>query len=314
MNKLVERWNYRRYRRLNDEMSNYRRYRHFNDDAWRRTLLDSVQGRSKVPMPSFPSAEIQSTFVGQSHEDAINAAWLFYKLMSERWKQYGLRIGRQSYVLDFGCGWGRLARMFLRDVPASHIYCADAWDLALDVCRNTGVPGQMIRLEAMPPSHLPTAQFDLAFAYSVFSHLSPKAHLAWRTELARVMKPNGLLFITTHARWFLDFCRHLREHPDEIADPWQEQLARSFVDYDASVSEYDDGEFLYSADFLSSAKNSPPVKNSPQAFDADMYGEAVVPRRYFESQWGRAEGLELLEFVADRSVNDQAIAIMRKAT
>jgi SAM-dependent methyltransferase len=300
MNKLVERWNYRRYRRL-------------NDDAWRRTLLDSVQGRSKLPMPSFPSAEIQSTFVGQSNEDAINEAWRFYKLMSERWKKYGLRIGQESYVLDFGCGWGRLARMFLRDVPGSHIYCADAWDHALDVCRTTGVPGQMIRLEAMPPSPLPSAQFDLAFAYSVFSHLSPKAHLAWRTELARVMKPNGLLFITTQARWFLDDCRHFREHPDEIADLWQERLARSFVDYDASVSEYDDGGFLYSAASLPSAKNPPPVKNPPRAFKPDLYGQAVVPRGYFESQWGRGEGFELLEFVADRSVNEQATAIIRKA-
>jgi SAM-dependent methyltransferase len=299
MNKLVERWNDRRYRRLNDEMLNYRRYR-LNDRAWRRTLLDSVQGRSKVPMPSFPSAEIQSGFVGQSNEDAINAAWLFYKLMSERWKKYGLRLGQRSYVLDFGCGWGRFARMFLRDVPASHIYCADTGDLALDICRNTGVPGQMIRLEAMPPSPLPSAQFDLAFAYSVFSHLSPKSHLAWRTELARVMKPNGLLFITTHARWFLDYCRHFREHPDEIANPWHERLARSFVDHDAFVREYDDGECLYSAG------------NSPQASDPDLYGEAVVPRRYFESQWGPEAGFELLEFVADRSLNEQAIAIIRR--
>lgn len=172
MNRLVERWNYRRYRRL-------------NDDAWRRTLLDSVQGRSKVPMPSFPAAEIQSTFGGQSNEETINEAWRFYTIMSERWKKYGLRLGQPSYVLDFGCGWGRFARMFLRDIPASHIFCADTWDHALDVCRNTGVPGQMIQLEAMPPSPLPSAQFDLAFAYSVFSHLSPKAHLAWRTELAR---------------------------------------------------------------------------------------------------------------------------------
>jgi SAM-dependent methyltransferase len=299
MNKLVETWNYRRYRRL-------------NDDAWRRTLLDSVQGRSKVPMPSFPSAEIQSTFVGQSNEDAINEAWRFYQLMSGRWKKYGLRIGQQSYVLDFGCGWGRFARMFLRDVPGSHIYCADAWDHALEVCRNTGVPGQMIQLEAMPPSPLPTAQFDLAFAYSVFSHLSPKAHLAWRTELARVMKPNGLLFITTQARWFLDDCRHFRENPDEIANLWQERLARSFVDYDASVSEYDDGGFLYSAASLPVAKNPPPVKNPPRTFKPDLYGQAVVPSRYFESQWGRREGFELLEFVADRSVNEQATAIIRK--
>ena len=293
-------------------MSNYRRYRRLNDRAWRRTLLDSVQGRSKVPMPTFPSAELQATFVSDSNEVAINKAWRFYKLMSKRWKKYGLRMGQQSYVLDFGCGWGRLARMFLRDVPSSHIYCADAWDLAINICRNTGVPGQMVLLEAMPPSPLPSAQFDLAFAFSVFSHLSPKAHLAWRTELARVMKPNGLLFITTQGREFLDFCRYLREHPDAIASPWHERIARSFVDYETSVSEYDDGKFLFSAGSLPSAENPPPVKNSPQTFDADLYGDAVVPRGYFESQWGRGEGFELVEFVADQSVCEQTIAIIRK--
>jgi hypothetical protein len=115
------------------------------------------------------------------------------------------------------------------------------------------------------------------------------------------MKPNGILFITTQARWFLDHCRHFREHPDEIVTPWHELLARSFVDYDASVSKYDDGEFLYSA------------VNDPPALDSDEYGEAVVPRGFFESQWGREEGFELLEFVADRSLNEQAIAIIRKA-
>ena len=295
---LAERWNYRRYRAL-------------TDDEWLQALLESVRGRSRVPMPSFPSAEVQSSFVGQSNENAIKEAWRFYTLMSERRKMYGLSLDQQSYVLDFGCGWGRFARMFLRDVPASHIYCADTWDHALNVCRNTGVPGQMIRLETMPPSPLPSARFDLAFAYSVLSHLSPKAHLAWRTELARVMKPNGLLFITTQARWFLDDCRYFREHPDEIANLWHEQLARAFVNYDASVSEYDDGEFLYSAAYSPSAKNPRPVKNPGRPFKAELFGHAVVPKRYFESQWSH-EGLELLEFVTDRSLCEQAIAIFRK--
>lgn len=126
------------------------------------------------------------------------------------------------------------------------------------------------------------------------------------------MKPNGLLFITTQARWFLDDCRHFRDHPDEITNLWHERLARSFVDYDASVAEYDGGKFLFSSASLPTEKNPPPVENPPRAFKPDLYGEAVVPRGYFESQWGRGEGFELLEFVADRSLNDQAIAIIRR--
>jgi SAM-dependent methyltransferase len=284
MNRLTEWWNYSRYRRLSD------------DDAWLQMLLDSVHGRSRLPMPSFPTEKLQSDFIGSSNEDAINAAWGFYSLMSSRWKEYGLRIGRRSYVLDFGCGWGRFARMFLRDVPASHIYCADTGDLALDACRETGVPGQIVRLEPMPPSPLPSQQFDVAFAYSVFSHLSPKAHLAWRTELARVMKPNGLVFITTHPRWFLDLCRQYREHPDQISHPWHQKLAKSFVDYEASVRKYDHGDFLFEADEPSS----------------EFYGDAFVPSQYFESQWGPEVGFELLEFVADQSLCQQAVAIIRK--
>ena len=256
-------------------------------------------------MPSFPSAEIQRSFVGSSNEDAINEAWSFYALMSDRSKKYGLRLDRRNYVLDFGCGWGRYARMFLRDVPASHIYCADTWDLPLDVCRDTGVPGQMVRLQPMPPSPLPSARFDLAFAYSVFSHLSPKAHLAWRTELARVMKPNGIVFVTTQARWFLLQCRHFREHPDEISHPWHKKLANSFVDYEGSVSKYDRGEFLFAA-------NPQELESDPPELAPDFYGQAVVPRGYFESQWSHDAGFEVLEFIEDRSRCEQAIAIIRK--
>ena len=60
--------------------------------------------------------------------------------------------------------------------------------------------------------------------------------------------------------------------------------------------------FSFQPDSLPSAENPPPNKNSPGTFDADLYGDAVVPKRYFELQWGRAEGFELLEFVADQSV------------
>ncbi len=303
MTRLVEKWNYGRYRRLNDE-------------AWQQALLDSVRGQNKIPMPSFPSTEVQRAFVGQANEDAINEAWSFYKFMSDRWKGYGHRIGPRSHVLDFGCGWGRFARMFLRDVPASHIYCADTWDLPLDVCRDTGVPGQLVRVQPMPPSSLPSAQFDIAFAYSVFSHLSPKAHLAWRTELARVMKPNGLLFITTQARWFLDECRRYREHPDQISHRWHQKLANCFVDYKTSVRQYDSGEFLFAADEPSADLVTNQVKrglvSDPPELGREFYGQAAVPSQYFESHWNAECGFELLDFVADRSLCEQALAIIRR--
>jgi SAM-dependent methyltransferase len=249
-------------------------------------------------MPGFPPAELQAGFVGSSNRQAIEEAWKFYLLMGDQRKKFGLTLRRDSHVLDFGCGWGRYTRMFLRDVPEANIWCADSQTVALDICRRTGVPGRMVQLDQMPPSDLPSGRFDTAFAYSVFSHLSPKAHDAWAEEFARIIRPGGLVFITTQARWFFDMCRNFRQHPEEIESRWHERLAESFVDYDESVSRYDAGEFLYAG-----------TSGGPD-LPGEFYGQAVVPRAYFEHQWGR--DFDVLDFIADPSRCPQALAVLRR--
>ena len=198
------------------------------DSVWLTTLLDSIDGRARVPMPSFPPADVQSSVVGSYGETAIREAWTFYTFMGRQRQKYGLILGADTNVLDFGCGWGRYARMFLRDVPPENIWCADTNHNAITICRETGVPGRMVALDGMPPSTLPAAHFDTAFAYSVFSHLSPIAHSAWSAEFSRVMKPGGLVFITLHARWFLDMCQELRDNP-ERRDPSVARTPRSLL-------------------------------------------------------------------------------------
>ena len=282
---------------LQDQLA-FRRYRKLGDDAWRKTLLDSVDGRAKVPMPSFPPAELQAGFVGSSGASAIMEAWNFYALMADRRQRHGAPLTPDSQVLDFGCGWGRFARMFLRDVYPGNIWCVDSWDLALETCRQTGVPGQRVQIDQMPPSALPDSTFDTAFAYSVFSHLSPKAHLAWRDEFARVMKPGSLVFITTQARWFLDNCREFRDDPSKQVSAWHEALAQAFTDDEGCAQAYDLGEFLYH-----------PSGGGP-ALDPEFYGEALVPRQFFEREWDA--GFEVLEFIADRTRFEQAVCIMRR--
>jgi SAM-dependent methyltransferase len=260
--------------------------------------LDSIDGHAELPMPGFPSDELQAGFIGSSNRQAIDEAWNFYLLMGDQRRRFGLTLGRDTHVLDFGCGWGRFTRMFLRDVPESNLWYADSQNLALDICRQTGVPGRMIQLQQMPPSDLPPGLFDTAFAYSVFSHLSPQAHDAWEAEFARTIRPGGLAFITTQPRWFVDTCRRLREHPDEIVSRWHQLLAQSFVDYDESVSRYDGGEFLYAE-----------TGGGPD-LSAEFYGQAIVPRGYFERQWGRH--FDVLDFIADPSRCPQAVAVLRR--
>jgi SAM-dependent methyltransferase len=248
-------------------------------------------------MPGFPSAELQAAFVGYSNRHAVLEAWKFYLLMRDQRERHGLRLEDESHVLDFGCGWGRFARMFLRDVPESNIWCADSMELALDTCRESGVPGRMIHMGEMPPSDLPSAQFDTTFAYSVFSHFSPYAHAGWEREFARVMKPGGLAFVTTQGRWFLNRCRILRQDPEKVTTPWEASLARSFVDYEDAIDRYERGEFLY-------------APNGGASEPSEIYGDAVVPRGYFEVQW--SEHFELLDFIADPTICPQAVAVLRR--
>jgi hypothetical protein len=282
---LVEAWRFRQYRR-------------FDDDAWWRTLVDSIDGRAGVPMPGFPSDEIQADFVGTANETAMREAWNFYVLMSDTRRRYGLTLGRSTNVLDFGCGWGRFARMFLRDVPPRNLWCADSWDLALETCRRTGVPGRLVKVDQLPPASLPSDHFDTAFAYSVFSHLSPAAHRAWEAEFGRMVRSGGLVFVTTQPVWFFDNCQHLRDNPDQILSGWHESLAKSFLDHDDAVRRYEAGEFMFSA-----TGGGPSLK-------PEYYGEAVVPRAFFEHEWG--EHFELLEFITERSRFEQAVAILRR--
>jgi SAM-dependent methyltransferase len=284
--------------RQSPELRQFHRFHRLGNRAWLRVLLDSVDGKAKLPMPGFPPAETQAGFIGSSGRQAILEAWRFYLLIAAERRRLGPALGPDSHVLDFGCGWGRLARMFLRDVPEDNIWCADPLAEAIDACRAAAVPGHLVRLGQLPPSELPSAQFNTVSAYSVFSHLSPTAHRAWREELARVTTPGALLFITTQGRWFLDQCQSLRDDPSKVTTAWEKKLAVSFIDHPGALAEYDGGGFLYAA--TGGGPTLPP----------ELYGQAVVPRSYFAQEWG--EQFEFLDFIANTARCPQAVAVMRR--
>ena len=56
-----------------------------------------------------------------------------------------------------------------------------------------------------PPLDLAEGVFDVVYCISVFTHLSEDVQLAWAAELARVLKPGGLLICTTQG----DAFRHM---------------------------------------------------------------------------------------------------------
>ena len=61
------------------------------------------------------------------------------------------------------------------------------------------LPGRFEVIPTAPPTALASGSFDLIFTISVFTHLDESMQEAWLAELARLLRPGGLLLATTHS-------------------------------------------------------------------------------------------------------------------
>jgi SAM-dependent methyltransferase len=112
-----------------------------------------------------------------------------------------------------------------------------------------------------------TGSMDLAFSVSVFSHLSASAAAAWLAELARVLRPGGILIATTHGENVLNTIQSSPPHQEmfrmtpEDAQRVAQRLRSEgtvYLPYDADVLDMahagdDYGNAFVSAEFVASA-------------------------------------------------------------
>jgi len=110
-------------------------------------------------------------------------------------------LNKLESVLDFGCGCGRVTRWW-GDFKGA-VAGSDTSAAAIDWCR-TNLPFARFETNALaPPLVFADESFDLVYALSVFTHLTADLQLAWRDELRRVLRPGGLLLVTTHGRSYV---------------------------------------------------------------------------------------------------------------
>lgn len=277
----------------------WQRIHALDDDQWLRALLRSVEIPSfeGFPMPGFPPEALQVGMVGSSNEGALREGMMFFRAVRDLCARHGQVWDGERRLLDFGTGWGRYARIFMRDFRPADIVGVDVDPSYIKVCRETFPYGRFETVPSLPPSELGDADFDLVIAYSVFSHLAEHAANAWIAEFARVLRPGGIVAITTQGRTFLEVCERMRGR-ESFNHPWHRNLARSFVDREACERAYDAGEFLFSPTGGGDARSS------------DFYGEALVPPGYVERHWTR--DFELLEYIDDRGYLPQALILLRK--
>jgi SAM-dependent methyltransferase len=116
------------------------------------------------------------------------------------WRQRR-RIEELGAVLDFGCGCGRVTRNWLA-LRETDVFGSDMSDEAIEWCRRN-LPFATFESNGLaPPLTFDTASFDLVYALSVFTHLPEELQLLWMRELERVLRPGGLLILSTHGEHY----------------------------------------------------------------------------------------------------------------
>lgn len=110
----------------------------------------------------------------------------------------GAGLAPGASILEWGCGPGRIIRHLPALLPSPVLTGADYNPRSIAWCQEH-LPGIAFALNGlMPPLPFADASFDATYNFSVFTHLSEAAQLAWAADLRRVLKPGGLLVCSTH--------------------------------------------------------------------------------------------------------------------
>jgi SAM-dependent methyltransferase len=110
-----------------------------------------------------------------------------------------LELDESSYILDFGCGCGRIINWFYDLYQDCKFYGTDIDEEAITWCQeNLSDKCNFSVNEAMPPLPYPNQFFDLIYSISIFTHLPEEMQFAWLKELKRVCKKGAYLLLTVH--------------------------------------------------------------------------------------------------------------------
>lgn len=266
-------------------------------EEWIRLVGKSTEQKmslGEVLMPSAPPPQKQAIFHGNSGQAAINSAAPVYRYVLQSCQQQG--IDSIKTLLDFGCGWGRFTRLFVRDVEEAGLIGIDPWGEALQMCREHMPYAAFVRSQFNPPLAFRDELFDVVFANSIFSHLSEVNALAWIKEISRILRPGGLLVATTHSKHWLAKVKEFQSGEKPCESDWHRGFRDSEFDFAMAVNSHKNGEFIFAS--TGNGQNNPD------------YGDTFIPEKYIQKVWG--EFLELVEFIDDPARFPQATFTLRK--
>ena len=114
-------------------------------------------------------------------------------------------------VLDFGCGCGRMTRYLSMDENIE-AYGSDVNNDLVVWCQENLKGVTTVKNDTKPPLPFEDHFFDCIYTLSIFSHLDELSSTEWIIELSRLLRPGGLLALTTHGYPALNIIRDSSLH------------------------------------------------------------------------------------------------------
>lgn len=187
--------------------------------VWSRLRTSWDNARFSREYPSFSLPPPRLAFGAYSAP-----AWRFYKESGEDTARFiaatlhrHLDEVRTGAVLEWGCGPARVVRHLPPLLGSSTRVCGSDYDPdTVEWCREHIEGVEFVLNDLLPPLSLDTDSFDCAYSISVLTHLSRESGQAWSRELARVVRPGGLVIVSTCGASRLPYLLPEERHAFEV--------------------------------------------------------------------------------------------------
>ena len=167
-------------------------------------LALAAKSRSRSPAREvadglpLPPARLRAQ-VGPAHADAayfLRSGREHAQLIRDMLREGGTPVDELDALLDFGCGCGRVLRHWA-GLSGTRVCGCDIDGRMVGWCAEHLPFAEVAVTDLSPPLPYSSDTFDLAYAFSVFTHLTEDLQRAWMAEFRRILKPNGYLLMST---------------------------------------------------------------------------------------------------------------------
>jgi len=214
---------------------------------WLHSIAVSAEPRLKEHVAPLPPEDLRRIVAAHEPEIFLWTGFVDLTSILDLFAVHHRRPPSDGWdVLDFGCGCGRLTRFFEGAGPRWRARGSEVNPDHVTWC-SASLPSVETRLNGVtPPLPFDAMSLDLVYSVSVFSHLSNRAAKAWMKDLARVVRPGGVVVMTTHGDNVLETIERSEPHqtmfrltPDgarEVAERLHSE-GLVFLGYDEDVLE-----------------------------------------------------------------------------